>query len=108
MKEVIQEILNEEKSARERLEAARTQARQATENAQINARQAVEAARTAALREAEQIIENARSEAAREQADLVHAANYKRDEVINANQAAIQKAVEFLTEKISNAGETLS
>lgn len=102
MKEVIQEILDEEKQARDRIEEARGQARQATEAAQVAAQQSIENARAAALQEAEQILAKAREETAREQTELISAALKKRDEAIIVNQANITNAVNLLVQKITN------
>jgi len=100
LKEVIQEILNEEKLARERLESARHEARQSTENAQIAASQSIEEARTAAVREAEQLLAQARAAAEQEQMELIETARRKQDSVLPDNQTEITAAVDFLIQSI--------
>lgn len=96
MKEVIQEILDEEKQAREQIENARSQARRATEAAQVEAQKVVEDARRTALQEAEQIFSTAKAESAREQSDQINTAREKQNAVLNNYQNEIANAVELL------------
>ncbi|HPC35053.1 MAG TPA: hypothetical protein P5268_01835 [Candidatus Marinimicrobia bacterium] len=96
MKEILQVIIDEEKSARERIENARLQARRATEAAQIEAQKTIETARQSALQEAEAIISTAKSEAAREHTELLNAARARQNDLFNQYHSEITAAVDFL------------
>jgi vacuolar-type H+-ATPase subunit H len=96
LKEVIQEILDEEKLARERIDNARQQARRATEAAQAEAQKLIEDARREALREAEKILTTARTKAGAEQAAQINAAREKQKTILDNYHNEIAAAVDFL------------
>lgn len=107
MKEVIQEILDEEKLARERIEAARTQARQDTETDRIVAQKSIETTRTAALQEAEQIQFKAKAEADLQKEQLIQAARAQQSAVLADNRTKIEAATERLFRAVTT-GEKLT
>lgn len=107
MKEVIQEILDEEKLAREKIEKARLLARQATEKAQAKSQQLIEDARQAALQEVEQILATAKAEAAHEQTEQIGKAHEAQDAVLDNYRNEIAEAVEILFRAVPT-GEKVS
>jgi vacuolar-type H+-ATPase subunit H len=96
VKDYLQEIIDEEKRAREALEAAQVQARQDTAAAQAEAQKLIEETRVAAQREAEELVLKAKAQAEQGKEAAIQKAHAQQARILESNREKIKVAAEKL------------
>lgn len=100
MKEVIAEILEEERKGRERVANARDQAKRIREAAEKESKQVLSESKTTLRKEAEAIIARSESEAQREKEKELKATEGAGQKLRENKKREIEKAVDSLFKKV--------
>jgi V/A-type H+-transporting ATPase subunit G/H len=105
MKKVIEDILEAEKEARERLDRARDASKQKRKEAEEKAGQLVAAARTDVLKEAKTVVEKAEAEANKNREARLAQARRDSESKWEEKKAHIDEAVKVLTRLVLDGDE---
>ena len=100
MKEVVDAILKAEQDAKQRIEAARTEAKKLVADAEVEARRLIETERDAAHDRARQTIDHAVADAKAERTSRLDATKASVADLQTAKADAMRRAVERATERI--------
>ena len=96
MKEIIEKILDAEKSARERVEKAREKAKEIRLKAEKDAGAIISKARDKGHREAKVLLENTEKDTQKEKAQALQMAAQSRDSVLTGDEKKVEDTLDGL------------